>query len=78
MVQYAMYVVHWAAWAFFFIARQEQLTESSWLGSYPALLAAWPNRFDAGVPRYGSSVLNWALSRLRLYTQADTSRTHML
>ena len=45
--QYAMYVVHWVACIFYFIARQEHFTESSWLGAYPALLMQWPTRFDS-------------------------------
>ena len=48
-MQYAMYVVHWFACVLYFTARQEGLTESSWLGAYPALLQAWPSRFDSYV-----------------------------
>jgi hypothetical protein len=44
-----MYIVHWAACAFYFIARQENLTSNSWLGSFPDLLATWPSRFDSYV-----------------------------
>ena len=39
-------VVSIAGCGFFFIASQEHLTESTWLGMYPDLLAAWPSKFD--------------------------------
>ena len=42
-----MYIVHWAACGFYFIARQEHLSSSTWFFLFPAEIAAWPSRFDA-------------------------------
>lgn len=42
-----MYIVHWAACAFYFIARQENFTSSSWFGIFPDLISTWSSRFDA-------------------------------
>ena len=45
-----MYVVHWAACSFYYIARQEGLGANTWFGGLlPTLVATWPNQFDAYV-----------------------------
>lgn len=46
---YVLYTCHWAGCAFYFIARQENLTQGTWLGMYPDLITSWPTKFDAYV-----------------------------
>ena len=46
--QYALYVVHWAACIFYFIARQEGRGSNTWFGGLlPSLVATWPTTVDA-------------------------------
>lgn len=50
-----MHIVHWAACGFYFIARQEHLSSSTWFMLFPTLIATWSSLFDAYIfSRYWS------------------------
>jgi len=77
-VQYAMYVVHWVACIFYFIARQEGFTSSSWLGAYPDLLMQWPSRFDSYIFSLYWAVTTFATVGYGAFFGPRFARHHMV
>ena len=43
VVQYALLVAHWAACIFYFIARQNNFTNTTWVGNNGVLFDGKPN-----------------------------------
>ena len=60
VMQYAWLCAHWAACIFYFIARQNNFTDTTWVGNNPLLFQGKPNiirwGYTQGAPMSGFAV----------------------